>query len=209
TNVTVRQDLSAITEGLSARGVFGYGNANSFSRNLERGAFPSFVYNSADDSYTVFDPATLRMPQMTLTTGTGQMNRRMNFQANLDYDRTFNEKHHVYGLALFNQYTRTPGANLPHSFRGFSFRTGYDYDLKYIVELVAGYNGTDKFAEQNRYALFPAASIGWNIAEEDFFKDNVKFIDLLKVRASHGLVGNDNIGGSSVVYEEKYVLGSN
>jgi len=209
TNVTVRQDLSAITEGLSARGVFGYGNANSFSRNLERGAFPSFVYNSADDSYTVFDPATLRMPQMTLTTGTGQMNRRMNFQANLDYDRTFNEKHHVYGLALFNQYTRTPGANLPQSFRGFSFRTGYDYDLKYIVELVAGYNGTDKFAEQNRYALFPAASIGWNIAEEDFFKDNVKFIDLLKVRASHGLVGNDNIGGSSVVYEEKYVLGSN
>src|SRR5690606_27053421 len=63
TNVTVKRDLSFVTKGLSMCGVFGYGNANSYARNLERGSFPSFVYDSNDDSYTVFDPATLRMPQ--------------------------------------------------------------------------------------------------------------------------------------------------
>src|SRR5690606_33859097 len=204
TNLTVRQDLAALTEGLSVRGVFGYNNANSFSRNLERGSFPSFIYDPRDDSYTQFDPGTDRMPQMELKTDPGRMNRLMNFQANIDYDRTFNEKHHVYGLALFNQYTRTPGSALPENFRGYSFRAGYDYNLKYILEFVAGYNGTDKFNTQERYHFFPAASIGWNVAEESFFKENIEFIDLFKIRASHGLIGNDNINTSAYIYEETY-----
>src|SRR5690606_24057442 len=121
TNVTVKQDFSFLIKGLSIRGMFVFGIANSYDRNLERGSIACFVYDYNDDSYTVFDPATLRMPQMVLTTSSGRMNRRMTFQGNLDYDRTFNEKHHVYGLALFNQYTRTPGATLPENFRGYSF----------------------------------------------------------------------------------------
>lgn len=190
-NVTARQDLSAITKGLSIRGVIGISNANSYSRNLERGAFPSFVYNSVANTYTPFDPNNQRLPRMTLTTDPGRMNRRFNYQGDLRYDRTFSEKHHVYALALYNQYTRTPGSVIPESFRGLSLRTGYDYKQKYIVEFVAGYNGSDKFPKDLRYEFFPAASIGWNIAEEGFFKNNIKFIDLFKLRASYGFVGDD------------------
>ncbi|RRN76896.1 hypothetical protein EIM50_22350, partial [Pseudoxanthomonas sp. SGD-10] len=190
-NVTARQDLSFITKGFSARAVFGYSNANSYTRNLERGAFPSFVYNSATDTYTPFDPNNPRLPRMTLSTDPGRMNRRVNIQGDLRYDRTFAEKHHVYGLVLYNQYTRTPGPLIPESFRGLSLRTGYDYQRKYIIEFVAGYNGSDKFPKENRYHFFPAASIGWNIAEESFFKKNITFIDLFKLRASYGLVGDD------------------
>ncbi len=191
TNVTVKQDLASITKGLSARAVFGYNVANNFTRNMERDAFPSFVYNSSDGSYSLFDPATERLPIMKLAYSTGPMNRRITFQANLSYDRTFNQTHHVYALALSNMYTRTPGAGLPENFRGYTFRVGYDYKGRYLAEVNAGYNGSDKFVTQERYTLFPAASIGWNIAEEPFFKDKIGGISLLKIRASHGLVGKD------------------
>ncbi|RKD12904.1 hypothetical protein BCY91_11040 [Pelobium manganitolerans] len=205
TNVTARQKLDFITKGLSARAVFGYSNANSYTRELKRGSFPSFVYDSKTETYSPFDPATLRLPVMTVSSDPGRMNRRINLQGNLSYDRTFDKKHHVNGLVLYNQYTRTPGATIPESFRGFSFRTGYDYQLKYIVELSMGYNGSDKFPKQNRYGFFPAASVGWNIAEENFFKDNIKFIDLFKIRASYGLVGDDERAGAAGSYEsQKY-----
>lgn len=204
TNVTARQNLDIVTKGLSARAVFGYSNANTFTRELKRGSFPSFVYDSKTDTYSPFDPATLRLPVMSVSSDPGRMNRRINMQADLRYDRTFDKKHHVNGLLLYNQYTRTPGANIPESFRGMSARVGYDYQLKYIVELSSAYNGSDKFAKGNRYGAFPAVSMGWNMAEEKFFKNNIKFIDLFKVRASYGILGDDERGGEAGKTEMQY-----
>ncbi|SMC85865.1 SusC/RagA family TonB-linked outer membrane protein [Pedobacter nyackensis] len=203
-NISGKLDLSALTNGLFLKGLFGYSTAHGYNRNLTRGAFPSFVYDSKNDSYAVFDPATTRMPKLDLAYTSDDMIKRMNMQASLNYDRTFKGSHHVYGLVLTNFFANEAGENPPANFRGYSFRTGYDFNKKYIAEFTAGYNGTDKFLTDNRYAFFPAGSVGWNLSEERFFKKTFKFIDLLKIRASYGLLGNDDVGTSTYAFEQIY-----
>ncbi|MDZ7694061.1 MAG: TonB-dependent receptor [Balneolaceae bacterium] len=72
-------------------------------------------------------------------------------------------------------------------------RINYDYQSKYLVELVARYDGSYKFPKGDRYGFFPAVSVGWRISEEEFFRNNVGFFDNLKLRASWGQTGNDRI----------------
>ncbi|MGV3503597.1 MAG: SusC/RagA family TonB-linked outer membrane protein [Adhaeribacter sp.] len=203
-NINLKQDLSHWLPGLSLRGLLAYNNANSYSRNLTRGSFPSFVYDPEDESYTVFDPATTRMPIMAVAYSAGSMNKRTTMQGSIHYDRTFADKHHVSALVLTNMYTRIPGSSEPERYRGYTMRVGYDFRKKYLLEVSSGYNGTDRFQSGNRYGFFPAASAGWNIAEENFFRDHVRFVDLFKLRGSYGLVGSDDIGGYQYIYEQIY-----
>ena len=58
------------------------------------------------------------------------------------------------------------------------------------------YTGSENFAPGHRFGFFPAASVGWVISNEPFFKNMTRTVDLLKLRASYGIVGNDNIGGT-------------
>lgn len=69
----------------------------------------------------------------------------------------------------------------------------YDYDNKYLVDFTVRRDGSSRFGVNNRYGVFPAASVGWVISEEDFFSDN-SFLDFVKLRLSWGRSGNDQIG---------------
>ncbi|PLB19796.1 SusC/RagA family TonB-linked outer membrane protein [Mariniflexile rhizosphaerae] len=71
-------------------------------------------------------------------------------------------------------------------------RLQYDYKGKYLLSAVVRRDGSTKFGPKNRFGIFPSGSIGWIVSEEDFFK-NHSFINLLKVRASYGILGNDRI----------------
>ncbi|MDO5969192.1 TonB-dependent receptor [Flavivirga aquimarina] len=72
-------------------------------------------------------------------------------------------------------------------------RVQYDYDGKYLLSAVIRRDGSTKFGPENRFGFFPSGSIGWVASDEEFLKDN-NFINLLKVRASYGILGNDRIG---------------
>lgn len=72
-------------------------------------------------------------------------------------------------------------------------RLNYGYDDKYLIEASFRYDGSVNFAPKNRWGFFPSASLAWRVSEEKFFKDNVKFINYLKLRTSIGLLGNDRI----------------
>jgi TonB-linked SusC/RagA family outer membrane protein len=78
--------------------------------------------------------------------------------------------------------------------RGFFGRVGYDYRGKYLIEVDARYDGTSRVAEANRWGFFPSLSAGWRLSEENFIKDNVNWLDNLKVRGSYGILGNQEIG---------------
>lgn len=82
----------------------------------------------------------------------------------------------------------------------------YDYDEKYLATASYRYDGSMNFAPDKRWGLFPSGSLGWIISKENFLKD-VKGINLLKITASAGLIGNDNIGGWQ--WQDSYVNGSN
>ncbi|WP_114781867.1 SusC/RagA family TonB-linked outer membrane protein [Botryobacter ruber] len=71
---------------------------------------------------------------------------------------------------------------------------GYNYAQKYLLEASFRYDGSVIFAPERRWGFFPSASAGWRVSEESFFRDNVGFINDLKLRASVGMLGNDNVG---------------
>lgn len=73
-------------------------------------------------------------------------------------------------------------------------RIGYNFKGKYIIEANARYDGTSRVAEANRWGLFPSVSAGWRISEEKLIKDKFSWIDNLKLRASYGVLGNQEIG---------------
>jgi TonB-linked SusC/RagA family outer membrane protein len=72
-------------------------------------------------------------------------------------------------------------------------RVSYNYSGKYLADVSLRYNGSFNFPSANRWGLFPAVSLGWVISEENFFKNKIKVIDQLKLRASWGQMGNDAI----------------
>lgn len=77
-----------------------------------------------------------------------------------------------------------------------------------MIDLTAAYNGSDRFQAAERYGLFPAASIGYNLAKESFIQNNFKFVDLFKIRASYGIVGSDKVAGDRYLYQQIYENGA-
>lgn len=73
------------------------------------------------------------------------------------------------------------------------FQSNYSYNDKYLVSATVRRDGSSRFIE-NKYGIFPSASVGWRLSKESFM-DNVSFINDLKLRASYGVLGNNEVGG--------------
>ena len=71
-------------------------------------------------------------------------------------------------------------------------RINYAYASKYLFEFLLRSDASTKFAPENYWGTFPAVSLGWVVSEEPWFKNNVKWVDFLKLRSSFGLTGRDN-----------------
>lgn len=117
---------------------------------------------------------------------------RTYIQARFDYNRLFSNRHEVTAMLLANRGNRTVNNELAYHSQGITGRFAYYYNQKYLMEFNFGYNGSENFAPGKRYGFFPAGSIGWVVSEEEFMK-KASWIDFLKVRASYGLVGSDNV----------------
>lgn len=96
-------------------------------------------------------------------------------------------------MAGYSTASQVTASNINTLTRRQSFigRLNYIYADKYILESAARYEASTNFAPGYRWGLFPSVSLGWRISEEDFFKENVKFMNNLKLRASAGRLGND------------------
>jgi TonB-linked SusC/RagA family outer membrane protein len=196
--------LDFITKGLSLKGTVSYASTYYYTRSTTRDQFPSFIYTpataTAPESYVPRDPNIYRVRRFFLGYNARSTTRTVNLQGLLNYDRTFGD-HHAYGLLLYSQNSYSAAGNatynfIPNNFLGVTTRIGYDYKQKYLLQFNGARNGSDRFAADNRFGIFPAVSAGWNVSEEGFFKKNVSFVDRLKVRASYGIVGNDKLGNS-------------
>ena len=126
----------------------------------------------------------------------------------LNYSRSFGD-HDVSALFLYNQSkkyypeTKIDGKvfymDIPTAYVGYVGRMTYAYKKRYMVDLNAGYNGSENFAPDKRFGFFPAVSAGWILSEEKFMKKQ-KVIDFLKLRASYGIVGNDKMETARFLY---------
>lgn len=72
-------------------------------------------------------------------------------------------------------------------------RLNYDYKNKYLLEFLFRYDGSYLFPEENRFGFFPGVSAGYVVSEEPFFEKAIPFLNFLKIRASYGELGNDQV----------------
>ena len=124
-------------------------------------------------------------------------------EASLAYNRDF-KKNAVSGMlvAIARNSLTGNASTLSESLQkrnlGLSGRFTYAYDSRYMAEFNFGYNGSEKFDKGHRWGFFPSFGLGWSISNEDFWTDNLKkVVSKLKLRATYGLVGNDEIGKES------------
>ncbi|MEO7044036.1 MAG: SusC/RagA family TonB-linked outer membrane protein, partial [Ferruginibacter sp.] len=112
------------------------------------------------------------------------------------------------GLTYSDQTSGPSGVGLPISqawsrnghgeqaFAGYFGRINYDYKGKYLLELNGRYDGSSAFSPNERWAFFPSASVGYRISEENFMQSINKVMSDLKIRASYGTLGNQDVGGN-------------
>lgn len=125
------------------------------------------------------------------------------------YRNTF-PNNFLYQLGAGDASTATNGSGLDeYALVSFFGRVNYSFDDRYLLEGNVRYDGSSRFAKDNRWGFFPSVSAGWRISEEDFWKDSKisESFDNLKLRVSYGVLGNQNIG--IYPYQQTYDLGHN
>lgn len=143
--------------------------------------------------------------------------------AYVNYSIKLFEKHELSGVLGYNQEWRTwkrvvarRNGNLSENLNSFNLATGEDIQLKsdanewairaafyrlkynisdkYLFEFNGRFDLSSKFPKEDRLGIFPSASVAWRVSEENFFEGSRKYIDNLKLRASYGTLGNQNVG---------------
>ena len=196
-NLSLNWDLSFLLKGLSIRGMFAYDRTsityNSRIKNFMVKRYLGKDEITGEDVYS----AIYREEQPLAYSQSTSASRAQYSEAQINYNNTFG-KHEVTAMVLFNQRdyrALTAGdsrSNLPYRRLGLAARATYSYADRYLIEFNCGYNGSENFAPGHRFGFFPSASLGWVISNEKWF--NVPFINNLKIRGSHGIVGNDVLG---------------
>ncbi|TRX16039.1 SusC/RagA family TonB-linked outer membrane protein [Flavobacterium franklandianum] len=125
----------------------------------------------------------------------GSTYRRLFYQGQINYALTLGSKHDITAMGLFNRNEGATGSEVPRYREDWVFRTSYGYAGKYFAEYNGAYNGSEKFAAGNRFAFFSSGGVSWVVSKEGFMKKTASFLDLLKIRANYGEIGDDNVNG--------------
>ena len=195
--LSLRQDLSMLTKGLSATVLFNF-NSNG-KMWASRSKTPELYYateRNRDGSLNL-TKVTDAVPQGY--SGWEEVDRKYYFEARANYERLFNKTHRVTGLIHFylqdyvNSKNKTPLTAIPKRYVGLSSRLTYSWKDTYLIEANLGYTGSEAFENGKKFGLFPAISGGWIPTQYQFMKDALPFLSYLKFRASYGEVGNDKL----------------
>lgn len=206
--------------------------ASFLSNNVTNRRFdPSFFVKNAAGQ---FNTDTNRVVGRTQT-----QNTQVTWENTLAYEKTFAEKHKIGLLGLIglqnnrNEYFTARKTNVPtnggadqyfdqasknaniagnaseNALLSYMARINYEYDNKYLLTATLRRDASSRFPESNRWGTFPSIAAGWKISEEGFFEPLKKNINLLKLRASYGQLGNQNIGYTDYPYTTNLTTGQN
>ncbi|MDR3061654.1 MAG: TonB-dependent receptor [Dysgonamonadaceae bacterium] len=208
-----------VLEGLKLKGLFSYFLSQKYA-NIQEYTYKLYSYDEKTDTYPV--AFSMNNPFRTRNV---YMKEEIKTQVQLTYDRKIN-LHEINSVLSGETFKRInpefnihaiPASNSIHlidytaidAFSDYGDRTearigyigkvNYNYAQKYLLEVAARYDGSWKFPPGDRWGFFPSASIGWRISEEKFCSDSkiAPVFSSLKLRASYGLLGDDNVSGYS------------
>jgi TonB-linked SusC/RagA family outer membrane protein len=218
-------------KGLKVKGLFAY-DLSSNRQKLWRKKYYEYKYDSTNDEYrptgikttkldNVFSETIYHQAQLSLQYTNSFFEGKHNVDALLlgerrDGDGTQFGASRDFDLAIIDQLDAgnedkqyasgsdyVLDANL-----GLVGRMNYDYKSKYLFEFSFRYDASSLFPPNSRWGFFPAFSAGWRISEESFIRNNFDFIDNLKIRFSHGKMGDDS-GARNFQFIEGYNYPSN
>lgn len=206
TNLTLNQDLNFLLKGLTFEGNFGYDTYNSST--IERHKWPEqWRAERHRDAEGNLIFTHIAGPSQLTQASNSDGKRREFLISMLNYHRVIQDHH--FGLDLrYTQesttFTQNLGTDIKNGIakknQGLAGRASYNWKSRYFVDYNFGYTGSENFSTGHQFGFFPAISGAWNIAEETFIKDNLKWINMLKIRYSYGKVGNDNLGDNRFPY---------
>ncbi|WP_329905479.1 TonB-dependent receptor [Porphyromonas pogonae] len=110
-------------------------------------------------------------------------------------------KYPEIALATGDQYSYSPYDSYHNelSSAGFFGRINYNFQEKYLLELNARYDGSSKFPQGKKWALFPSVSAGWRLSEEKFMEWSKPYVSNMKIRASWGTIGNQDVPANTYI----------
>lgn len=138
------------------------------------------VYNDKHDVSAMVGASLLQRSSLSLSAS----------RNNLKID---DEEHAYISMATSSTASASGGPGNPSAIVSFFARANYAYDNRYMITATVRRDGSSRFGPNNRFGTFPSVSVGWNISNEEFLRD-VRWLDALKLRASWGQNGNENIG---------------
>lgn len=226
-SVNLTYNIPYIT-GLKAKGLVAYDFTSVSNKYLNK----TIKFYTADP--TTGEPVFANTAKNTDIAGVTNFNDRLSFQAQLLYNKTIAKNHNISATILYEErkgnysmlkaqrnydfYTvdvinqaptanqTTDGSESEISNISYVGRFNYDFRQKYLFEFAFRSDGTYRYSPDHRWGFFPYVSAGWRISEEKFIKDNLKFINNLKIRGSYGKTGED--AGEPFQYVSGYRTGA-
>lgn len=211
-NVSLEQDLKFITPGLRFVGRVGYDTYNSNSiYHVQR---PEMWYANGRDKNTgevIYDKIKDKIDMYQLPYSSGS--RRTFVDLMLSWNREFKWGNNL-GATVKYTYDSETSTNVTNDVRtgiarknlALAGQVTYNYRSRYFADFNFGYNGSENFADGHRFGFFPAFSLAWNVAGENFMKSCSDWLNMFKIRYSWGKVGNDKMGDIRFPYI--YTIGS-
>lgn len=199
TKLMLEQKLDFITKGLSIKGMLSFDADFSSGMSRSKQADSYYVTGRNEQGELIktrlVEGTALGNPELSSTAGT----KKIYLEASLNYARTFAKVHDVTGVLVYNQketqYSNASGTTLlPYRKQNFVARGTYSYDNRYMLEMSFGATGSENFKSGHRWGIFPAIGAAWYISHEKFMEPAQSIISTLKLRASYGITGNDEIG---------------
>ena len=185
------QDLSMFLKGLNAEVAVAYDNSATF-QEIGSKTYKYEVSYLSDAGLPVSETFGTDSKMQVSKSELSAQFIRASVEAKLNYDRAFGA-HQLSSSAVYRQDMEEPlGLNDSYYRQNVMGFVGYNYDNRYMVEVVGNYYGTSVLLKGDKFRFYPAVSAGWNIANEEFLKD-ASNLDLLKIRASWGRSATDGL----------------
>ena len=201
----LKQNLDFVTKGLEVRGLISTTRYvySDVSRYYNPYYYALGAYDRVNDTYTLalLNP-TGGTEYLNYNEGLKDITTTNYMELAANYNREFGG-HGVSGMLVFTRRTQQNSnagdlqKSLPYKNQGLSGRFTYSFDKRYFAEFNFGYNGSERFAENERYGFFPSFGVGYLISSEKFWKPLEKTVNKLKLKFTYGLVGNDQIGDAN------------
>ncbi|WP_418661434.1 SusC/RagA family TonB-linked outer membrane protein [Bacteroides ilei] len=201
-DVNLEADLSSILPGLSFKTGYSVDYTSYYSEafNETYAVYePTWANVNGKDMIIALQKHNLDKKDRNEYVGKSMYDQTMMFRAQFDYNRTFAEQHNLAATLLGWGYQTQSSADENHESSDYhrtsnvnlGLRAAYNYAHKYYVDFSGALVHSAKLPEGNRNALSPSVSLGWRISKEDFFKDNVSWVNDLKVTASYANLHQD------------------